>query len=145
MEGNKEEGIVGPARPVEKRWHLMSSYSHIYYQTAMAAAAAAALGIGTRTRTWTYNKPATKHAPLCFLSWDSRKSPLLITGPKVRVKAKARGRLIIMATETEKLGIKIVKDPPESTLSDLGVRSWPKSLSLSLLDLIALCLSSYRG
>ncbi|KAL8482335.1 hypothetical protein ACS0TY_027866 [Phlomoides rotata] len=29
-------------------------------------------------------------------------------------------------TETEKLGIKIVKNPPESKLSDLGVRSWPK-------------------
>ncbi|KAL3845738.1 hypothetical protein ACJIZ3_003141 [Penstemon smallii] len=37
---------------------------------------------------------------------------------------------IIMAstttTETEKLGVKIVKNPPESKLSDLGVRSWPK-------------------
>ncbi|GER27640.1 RmlC-like cupins superfamily protein [Striga asiatica] len=30
------------------------------------------------------------------------------------------------STETERLGIKIVKNPPESKLSDLGVRSWPK-------------------
>ncbi|KAK6940419.1 (S)-ureidoglycine aminohydrolase, cupin domain [Dillenia turbinata] len=27
---------------------------------------------------------------------------------------------------TEKLGIKIVKNPPESKLSELGVRKWPK-------------------
>ncbi|EPS61780.1 hypothetical protein M569_13013 [Genlisea aurea] len=28
--------------------------------------------------------------------------------------------------ETEKSGIKILRNPPESKLSDLGVRSWPK-------------------
>ncbi|KAG8378574.1 hypothetical protein BUALT_Bualt08G0151000 [Buddleja alternifolia] len=38
---------------------------------------------------------------------------------------KSSNNIIIMAAETEKLGIKIVKNPPESKLSDLGVRSWP--------------------
>nr|XP_043617067.1 uncharacterized protein LOC122588914 [Erigeron canadensis] len=31
-----------------------------------------------------------------------------------------------MTTTIEKSGIKIVKNPPESKLTDLGVRSWPK-------------------
>ncbi|CAK9179966.1 unnamed protein product [Ilex paraguariensis] len=39
--------------------------------------------------------------------------------------------LVIRAAETEsmateKLGIKILKNPPESKLTELGVRSWPK-------------------
>ncbi|KAL1810065.1 hypothetical protein ACET3Z_027055 [Daucus carota] len=40
-------------------------------------------------------------------------------------------RLVVRAAEadimtTEKLGIKITNNPPESKLSELGVRSWPK-------------------
>ncbi|KAL3641527.1 hypothetical protein CASFOL_016495 [Castilleja foliolosa] len=31
-----------------------------------------------------------------------------------------------MIMEIDQLGIKIVKSPPDSKLSDLGVRSWPK-------------------
>ncbi|XP_073052690.1 uncharacterized protein [Primulina eburnea] len=39
-----------------------------------------------------------------------------------------RGAKVMAAsiTETEKWGIKIVSNPTESKLSDLGVRSWPK-------------------
>lgn len=32
----------------------------------------------------------------------------------------------IRAESTEKLGITIEKNPPESKLTQLGVRSWPK-------------------
>ncbi|CAN1302698.1 hypothetical protein LINPERPRIM_LOCUS25580 [Linum perenne] len=38
-------------------------------------------------------------------------------------KAEATGTA---TTTIEKSGIKIVRNPPESKLSDLGVRSWPK-------------------
>ena len=31
-----------------------------------------------------------------------------------------------MATESEKLGIKIERNPPDSKLTQLGVRNWPK-------------------
>ena len=46
-------------------------------------------------------------------------------------------RLVVRAAEadimtTEKLGIKITNNPPESKLSELGVRSWPKYVSFSL-------------
>lgn len=41
-----------------------------------------------------------------------------------------RRRLVTIAAEssmaTDKLGIKIEKNPPESTLTRLGVRNWPK-------------------
>ncbi|KAI5397750.1 hypothetical protein KIW84_063535, partial [Lathyrus oleraceus] len=35
-------------------------------------------------------------------------------------------RRVIKASVTEKLGIKIEKNPPESKLTQLGVRQWPK-------------------
>lgn len=38
-------------------------------------------------------------------------------------------------TSIEKSGIKIIKNPPESKLADLGVRSWPKYV-YSLLEFI---------
>ena len=46
-------------------------------------------------------------------------------------KAKAGGGRVVMADKsnsvaTEKLGIKIEKNPPESKLTQLGVRTWPK-------------------
>ncbi|KAL8230985.1 hypothetical protein R6Q57_000763 [Mikania cordata] len=64
--------------------------------------------------------------PGISLSLGSRKST---THLHSRVCHKAQG--IIRAssetmTTTEKSGIKIVKNPPESKLTDLGVRSWPK-------------------
>ncbi|KAI8003422.1 hypothetical protein LOK49_LG08G01915 [Camellia lanceoleosa] len=88
-----------------------------------------------------YNpKTITKHSFLSFLS----SKPLPPT-PRVRVlklrnkKKKSRGqeeKLIVRAagaenmstatTITEKLGIKIQKNPPESKLTQLGVRNWPK-------------------
>lgn len=45
-----------------------------------------------------------------------------------------RRRLVTIAAEssmaTDKLGIKIEKNPPESTLTQLGVKNWPKYLSM---------------
>jgi len=35
-----------------------------------------------------------------------------------------------MSNVTEKLGIKIEKNPPEDKLTQLGVRQWPKYASL---------------
>ncbi|KAG6435207.1 hypothetical protein SASPL_100077 [Salvia splendens] len=62
-----------------------------------------------------YTIARTSNAPVCFqLSRESRRSLL------------PRQLKVTMATETQKLGIKIVKNPPESKLSELGVRSWPK-------------------
>ncbi|CAI9282057.1 unnamed protein product [Lactuca saligna] len=46
-----------------------------------------------------------------------------------RVYYRNRAGFVRASSETmatEKLGIKIVKNPPESKLADLGVRSWPK-------------------
>ncbi|KAG6431909.1 hypothetical protein SASPL_103481 [Salvia splendens] len=68
----------------------------------------------------------SKHAPVCFQLSRGR---TLLPNPraiKARAGASPRQLKVIMATETEKLGIKIVKNPPESKLSELGVRSWPK-------------------
>lgn len=67
-----------------------------------------------------------KHAPVCF---QLNRGRSLLPNPraiKARAGASPRQLKVIMATETEKLGIKIVKNPPESKLSELGVRSWPK-------------------
>ncbi|KAI4375191.1 hypothetical protein MLD38_013094 [Melastoma candidum] len=41
-------------------------------------------------------------------------------GSRFRVRASG------MATTIEKLGIKIERNPPETRLSELGVRKWPK-------------------
>lgn len=38
----------------------------------------------------------------------------------LRVRAEA------MSTTIEKLGVKIQRNPPESKLTELGVRKWPK-------------------
>lgn len=69
-------------------------------------------------------KPVTKQPLLCSIS---RKG---ITGLSSNAYARAcrltNFKIMASTTEIEKLGIKIVKNPPESTLSDLGVRSWPK-------------------
>ena len=35
-------------------------------------------------------------------------------------------RLTVKMTTTEKLGIKVEKNPPESKLTQLGIRNWPK-------------------
>lgn len=43
-----------------------------------------------------------------------------------------------MATDSEKLGIKIERNPPESKLTQFGVRKWPKYVPFSLFLLISL-------
>ncbi|CAH1421941.1 unnamed protein product [Lactuca virosa] len=68
-------------------------------------------------------KPATNHS---LPSFSSTKTTIKLTS---RVYYRNRGGIIRASSETmatEKLGIKIVKNPPESKLADLGVRSWPK-------------------
>ncbi|KAK9066801.1 hypothetical protein SSX86_014124 [Deinandra increscens subsp. villosa] len=79
-------------------------------------------------------KPATNHSPTSF-SFSKTKTT---THLHSRVCYNSRRFIIIrsasssetsMSTSTattEKLGIKIVKNPPESKLSELGVRSWSK-------------------
>ena len=43
-----------------------------------------------------------------------------------------------MATESEKLGIKIERNPPDSKLTQLGVRNWPKYVLPASLFLLFL-------
>jgi hypothetical protein len=40
--------------------------------------------------------------------------------------AAARVRASAEAMATEKLGVRVERNPPESRLSELGVRQWPK-------------------
>ncbi|KAG6517228.1 hypothetical protein ZIOFF_020608 [Zingiber officinale] len=48
---------------------------------------------------------------------------------KVKDRRVLRCRVRADTTATEKLGIKVVRNPPESELADLGVRQWPKYFS----------------
>nr|GMD21050.1 enzyme of the cupin superfamily [Ipomoea batatas]GMD21051.1 enzyme of the cupin superfamily [Ipomoea batatas] len=43
---------------------------------------------------------------------------------RIVIRASTEPHARVMATE--KGGIKVISDPPESKLSELGVRSWPK-------------------
>lgn len=78
-------------------------------------------------------KPTTKHSSLSFptsLFCKSTTKHSSISGVHYN-KAKrnqgvTRASKDTMSTTIEKLGIKIVKNPPEEKLTDLGVRSWPK-------------------
>ncbi|XP_015881743.1 uncharacterized protein LOC107417641 [Ziziphus jujuba] len=55
-----------------------------------------------------------------YFSYSSTSySPILLTVSTIRSESMA-------AQTTEKLGIKIQKNPPESKLTQLGVRNWPK-------------------
>ncbi|KAF7001948.1 hypothetical protein CFC21_017500 [Triticum aestivum] len=42
------------------------------------------------------------------------------------VAARVRASAEAMATATEKLGVRVERNPAESRLSELGVRQWPK-------------------
>ncbi|MCI14016.1 cupin domain-containing protein [Trifolium medium] len=46
--------------------------------------------------------------------------------PRVSVTLPSTRRRVVRAAVTEKLGIKIERNPPESKLTQLGVRQWPK-------------------
>uniref|UniRef100_A0A5B7AUN9 (S)-ureidoglycine aminohydrolase cupin domain-containing protein n=1 Tax=Davidia involucrata TaxID=16924 RepID=A0A5B7AUN9_DAVIN len=96
---------------------------------ASLSAAAAISGIKNPNR---YNtQTITKHSLSLFPS-SCPPTP----APRVRYCRRARRSLslstqglVIRAAETmstEKLGIKIHKNPPESKLTELGVRKWPK-------------------
>ncbi|KAL8481823.1 hypothetical protein ACS0TY_028102 [Phlomoides rotata] len=72
------------------------------------------------------SKFVTKH-PICSVS--PRKASVSVSvGSSSSRFSCSNSRIMASSsvTETQKLGIKIVKNPPESKLSDLGVRSWPK-------------------
>ncbi|XP_074558166.1 uncharacterized protein LOC141814063 [Curcuma longa] len=45
---------------------------------------------------------------------------------KAKDRRALRCRVRAETTATEKSGIKVVRNPPESKLADLGVRQWPK-------------------
>ncbi|KAG5035035.1 hypothetical protein JHK87_009945 [Glycine soja] len=58
--------------------------------------------------------------------------------PRRRRVHLATTRVETMTTVIEKLGIKIERNPPESKLTQLGVRQWPK------LDKVFTLLKHYR-
>ncbi|KAL0314024.1 UNVERIFIED_CONTAM: hypothetical protein Sangu_2246800 [Sesamum angustifolium] len=81
-------------------------------------------------------KSVTKH-PVCSLPRKGATVTTLVTGSIETYSSRHRRCIYLLSsssskimasttTEIEKLGIKIVKNPPESKLSELGVRSWPK-------------------
>jgi hypothetical protein len=57
---------------------------------------------------------------LRYRSSHSTASKGRFAAARVRVMASAE------ATATEKLGVRVERNPPESRLSELGVRQWPK-------------------
>lgn len=75
--------------------------------------------------------------PLPQLSTSTR-----LSNGNVSSGGRGRGQVLLITraeantmTSIEKSGIKIIKNPPESKLADLGVRSWPKYV-YSLLEFI---------
>lgn len=52
---------------------------------------------------------------------------LLFSKGKRRIRAAAEKESSSMATEIA--GVKVINNPPDSKLADLGVRSWPKYVS----------------
>ncbi|XP_011095014.1 uncharacterized protein LOC105174565 [Sesamum indicum] len=81
-------------------------------------------------------KSVTKH-PVCSVSRKGATGTILVTGSVgsyssrhhryiYRLSSSSSKIMASTTKEIEKLGIKIVKSPPESKLSELGVRSWPK-------------------
>lgn len=56
--------------------------------------------------------------------------PLLFPSAALRRKnndsSRLRCRIRVKAMATERLGIKIEKNPTETRLAEVGVRSWPK-------------------
>lgn len=58
--------------------------------------------------------------------FSSQTKHLTATKPKVSVTLPSTRRRVVRAAVTEKLGIKIESNPPESKLTQLGVRQWPK-------------------
>ncbi|KAL8485299.1 hypothetical protein ACS0TY_027562 [Phlomoides rotata] len=72
------------------------------------------------------SKSVTKH-PICSVSPRKASVSVSVGSSSSRLScSNSRIMASSSVTETQKLGIKIVKNPPESKLSDLGVRSWPK-------------------
>ncbi|XP_045814880.1 uncharacterized protein LOC123908314 [Trifolium pratense] len=75
-------------------------------------------------------------ASSCVGTLSSLNSPLLLSQtkhlsasatPRVSVTLPStKRRSVVRAAVTEKLGIKIERNPPESKLTQLGVRQWPK-------------------
>ncbi|KAL2513399.1 RmlC-like cupins superfamily protein [Abeliophyllum distichum] len=65
-----------------------------------------------------------KHLVVCAIPKSPAKNISIRRGlgVKIRAASAAESESIIM----EKSGIKVVNNPPESKLSELGVRSWPK-------------------
>lgn len=63
-------------------------------------------------------KPSTRHTkPTNFSFYSAKRAPSL----QIRADSMA----------TERLGIKVEKNPPESKLTELGVRQWPKYFHFS--------------
>ncbi|KAK1433398.1 hypothetical protein QVD17_10308 [Tagetes erecta] len=71
-------------------------------------------------------KPVTKHSSLSLSSSSFSTTNLHYSRVYYKAQGIIKASSETMTTTIEKLGIKIVKNPPESQLTDLGVRSWPK-------------------
>ncbi|KAK1363648.1 Ethanolamine utilization eutQ [Heracleum sosnowskyi] len=69
------------------------------------------------------SKTISKHALISFPKTNSEGNLSYSHSKQIRLVVRAAEAEIMT---TEKLGIKITTNPPESKLSQLGVRSWPK-------------------
>lgn len=67
-------------------------------------------------------KPTTNHS----ISTTNKSTTKLHSRVSYKSQKIIKASSETMSTTIEKLGIKIVKNPPETKLTDLGVRSWPK-------------------
>ncbi|CAN0880165.1 hypothetical protein LINGRAHAP2_LOCUS13505 [Linum grandiflorum] len=103
----------------------------------MAMNMVAATWTGSLIAVLNNNKFTTSTKPKSFLASPpraaaaslglSRRESIAWQRRRIRVMATPKAEATGTATTTiEKSGIKIVRNPPESKLSDLGVRSWPK-------------------
>lgn len=90
----------------------------IFFIFVVAMASSSYVGTFTLSPNPSLLFPQTKH---------SAASRVRVTFP---IPSTTRRRRVVraesMSTVTEKLGIKIERNPPESKLTQLGVRQWPK-------------------
>ncbi|XP_008237800.1 PREDICTED: uncharacterized protein LOC103336529 [Prunus mume] len=61
-----------------------------------------------------------------ILNTEPKRSLFFATTGRSRRSSSVRLTVVAETMSTDKLGIKVDKNPPESRLSQLGVRNWPK-------------------
>lgn len=101
--------------------HIFWGYGDRWPMACNSLVAFKALGWRWRTLMTQHKYPSmaaftmTNQSFLCYSNYSSHRHP---NPPRLRIRSEAMA--------AEKLGIKIENNPPESKLSLLGVRSWPK-------------------